>query len=191
MRREPFLNLVANGIVKAADGAKMSKSKKNYPDPLEIAHEFGADACRLYLTSSPAVRADDLKFQKSGVFDIVKDIFLPWYNAYRFLIQNIQRLESSTGKSFKYDPKLKMTLKSNAASNIMDQWIVAANQRLIKFVRNEMDNYRLYTVISKLLAFIDQLTNWYVRLNRSRMKGDFGVDHQFTSLNTLFEVLLN
>ena len=73
----------------------------------------------------------------------------------------------------------------------MDKWIIAANQNLIKFVRNEMDNYRLYNVVRHMLQFLEQLTNWYVRLNRSRMKGEEGVEDQFTSLNTLFDVLLN
>ncbi len=73
----------------------------------------------------------------------------------------------------------------------MDKWIIAANQHLIKFVRGEMDNYRLYNVVKHMLQFLEQLTNWYVRLNRSRMKGEEGPKEQFTSLNTLFDVLLN
>lgn len=56
----------------------------------------------------------------------------------------------------------------------MDRWIIAANQHLIKFVRAEMDNYRLYTVIKQLLTFLEELTNWYVRLNRNRLKGESG-----------------
>jgi isoleucyl-tRNA synthetase len=76
-----------------SDGQKMSKRKKNYPDPMEIAHKFGADALRLYLVNSPAVRAENLRFKEEGVRDVVKDVFLPWYNAYRFLMQNVHRLE--------------------------------------------------------------------------------------------------
>lgn len=59
---EPYKNLIVNGIVLAEDGSKMSKSKKNYPDPMLIFNNFGADACRLYLCNSPVVRAEDLKF---------------------------------------------------------------------------------------------------------------------------------
>lgn len=54
-----------------------------------------------------------------------------------------------------------------------------------------MDNYRLYNVVRHMLSFLEQLTNWYVRLNRSRMKGEEGLEEQITSLNTLFDVLLN
>lgn len=73
----------------------------------------------------------------------------------------------------------------------MDRWIVSANQNLIKKVRSEMDKYNLSGVVEPLLKFLEQLTNWYVRLNRSRMKGDEGVEEQGTSLNILFDVLLN
>jgi len=73
----------------------------------------------------------------------------------------------------------------------MDRWIIATNQHLIKYVRNEMDNYRLYNVVKHMLEFLEQLTNWYVRLNRSRMKGEEGLVEQRQSLNTLFDVLLS
>nr|NVI69368.1 Isoleucyl-tRNA synthetase [Cucujiformia] len=77
--KAPFKNLIANGMVLASDGQKMSKRKKNYPDPMEIVHKFGADALRLYLISSPVVRAENLRFKEEGVRDIIKDVFLPWY----------------------------------------------------------------------------------------------------------------
>lgn len=73
----------------------------------------------------------------------------------------------------------------------MDRWIISANQNLIKYVRREMDSYKLYTVVPPLLSFLEQLTNWYVRLNRPRMKGDEGIEEQLRSLNILFDVLLS
>lgn len=72
MGMEPYKNLIVNGTVLAEDGNKMSKSKKNYPDPMLIFNNFGADACRLYLCNSPVVRADDMKFSEGGVSFIVK-----------------------------------------------------------------------------------------------------------------------
>jgi isoleucyl-tRNA synthetase len=62
---------------------------------------------------------------------------------------------------------------------------------LIKFVREEMEAYRLYTVAPKLVHFLEDLTNWYVRLNRDRMKGDKGFDDQYLALNLLFNVVLD
>lgn len=73
----------------------------------------------------------------------------------------------------------------------MDRWIISATQNLIKLVRAEMDAYRLYNVVKPLLSFLDQLTNWYVRLNRTRMKGEDGVKEQVQSLNILYDVLLS
>jgi isoleucyl-tRNA synthetase len=167
----------------------MSKSKQNYPDPVFVAKQYGADACRLYLCNSPVVRAESLQFRETGVKAAVREIFLPWFNAYRFLIQNISRYEQTTGKRFIYDSKMKTSI--NSESNIMDRWIISATQNLIKLVRHEMDNYHLYNVVRPLLSFLDQLTNWYVRLNRPRMKGDEGVEEQLKSLTILFDVLLS
>ena len=62
-----FKNLIVNGLVLAADGKKMSKRLKNYPDPQIVLTKYGADALRLYLINSPVVRADVLKFQEEGI----------------------------------------------------------------------------------------------------------------------------
>ena len=77
----------------------MSKRKKNYPDPMDVVNKYGADAIRLYLINSPVVRAENLKFKEEGVRDVVKDVFLPWFNAYKFLMQNAERLQRVSIKS--------------------------------------------------------------------------------------------
>ena len=80
----PFLNVIVNGIILAEDGRKMSKSLKNYPDPLELVEKHGADALRFYLLSSPVVKADDLRFSEAGVEEVVKKVLLPLWNTYSF-----------------------------------------------------------------------------------------------------------
>jgi len=182
--KAPFKNLICHGLVLAADGQKMSKRKKNYPDPMDIVHKYGADAIRLYLVNSPVVRADNLRFKEEGVRDILKDVFLPWYNAYRFLMQNVERLEREEGTKFIYNEN-----SAIRAENYMDKWIVSFTQSLVKFVRQEMQAYRLYTVVPRLLKFVDQLTNWYVRMNRRRLKGETGLSDCHQSLTTLFAVI--
>jgi isoleucyl-tRNA synthetase len=167
----PFKNLIVNGIVLAEDGTKMSKSKKNYPDPLYIAKEYGADACRLYLCNSPVVRAEQLQFKEVGVKSVIREIFLPWFNSYRFLIQNISRYEQTFNKNFVFDPNMMTTIKD---ANLTDRWMISATQNLIKYVRVEMESYKLYQVVKPLLSFLEKLSNWYVRLNRPRMKGEEG-----------------
>ena len=82
----PYQNLIVNGIVLNDKGEKMSKRKQNYTDPSEIMDSFGADAMRLYLMKSGLVKGESLNFKDDGVKEVIRDIFLPWYNAYRFLI---------------------------------------------------------------------------------------------------------
>ncbi|KAJ6866164.1 hypothetical protein NC652_037653 [Populus alba x Populus x berolinensis] len=181
-----FRNLICNGLVLAEDGKKMSKSLKNYPSPMEVIDDYGADALRLYLINSPVVRAETLRFKKEGVFSVVKDVFLPWYNAYRFLVQNAKRLEVEGLAPF--TPNDAATLQKS--SNVLDQWINSATQSLVHFVHQEMNAYRLYTVVPYLLKFLDNLTNIYVRFNRKRLKGRTGEEDCRTALSTLYNVLL-
>ena len=91
-----FKNLIANGLVLASDGKKMSKRLQNYPDPQLILGNFGADALRLYLINSPVVRAETLKFQEEGVSEIVRGVLIPWFNAFRFFIQCIYNLKCAS-----------------------------------------------------------------------------------------------
>uniref|UniRef100_A0A3P9JEI7 Isoleucine--tRNA ligase, cytoplasmic n=1 Tax=Oryzias latipes TaxID=8090 RepID=A0A3P9JEI7_ORYLA len=184
--KPPFKNVIVNGLVLASDGQKMSKRKKNYPDPALIVQNYGADALRLYLINSPVVRAENLRFKEEGVRDILKDVFLPWYNAYRFLVQNVQRLQKEDGIGFLYNENT-----AKQSDNIMDKWIQSFTQSLIQFFKAEMDAYRLYTVVPRLVKFVDMLTNWYVRTNRRRLKGESGTEDCLWALETLFSVLFS
>jgi isoleucyl-tRNA synthetase len=187
--KQPFQNLIVNGLVLAADGQKLSKKLLNFDDPKVIFERYGADAVRLYLINSPLVRGQPLRFSNSGLEDVIKDVFLPLYNSYRFLIQNIQRYEASSGTNFRFNSDV--TNNNNKTLNITDKWILAYSQRLIKFVKTEMESYKLYTVVSELLNFLDKLTNWYIRLNRGRFKGDFGAEDTLNSLNVLYSNMMN
>ena len=178
-----FKNLIVNGLILAEDGKKMSKRLKNYPDPQYIANEIGVDALRIYLVNSPVVRAETLRFKEEGVRNIVRDVLLPWFNAYRFFVQCALLYERETGKSFRYE----QDIKSDA---IMDNWILACCQSLIRHVENEMNHYRLYTVTPRLLKLIEELTNWYIRFNRDRLKNKHGAEDCLRALQTLYEVLL-
>ncbi|XP_029548667.1 isoleucine--tRNA ligase, cytoplasmic [Salmo trutta] len=184
--KPPFKNVIVNGLVLASDGQKMSKRKKNYPDPGLVVENYGADALRLYLINSPVVRAENLRFKEEGVRDVLKDVFLPWYNAYRFLVQNVQRLHKEDGISFLYNEAT-----AKCSDNIMDKWIQSFTQSLIQFFKAEMDAYRLYTVVPKLVKFVDMLTNWYVRTNRRRFKGESGTEDCLGALENLFSVLFS
>jgi len=79
-----FKNVITNGIVLAEDGQKMSKSKKNYPDPKLVFDQYGADAVRFYLLSSPVVRGENFKFSERGVAEVLKQVILPLRSTYQF-----------------------------------------------------------------------------------------------------------
>ena len=179
-----FKNLIVNGLVLAEDGKKMSKRLKNYPDPSLIVNKYGADALRVYLINSPVVRAEKLEFKELGVFGVNRDLFVPWYNSYRLFCEQARRHSTLTGTQFVYDAEV-----AKNSPNVMDRWILAALQSLIKFVRVEMESYRLYTVIPRLLSFVDSLSKWYIRFQKDTLKGDKGEKACGDCLNVFFEVL--
>ena len=180
----PFKNCVVNGSVLAEDGKKMSKRLKNYPDPSLLLNKYGADALRLYMINSPVVRAESLRFKESGVLQIVAKVLLPLWNSYRFFADQVLLLKKIEDIDFEWDPSV-----GTQNENVMDRWILATVQSLLKFINAEMESYRLYTVVPELLLLIDNTTNWYIRFNRSRLKGKYGVEDTKHALNTLFEVL--
>lgn len=162
----------------------MSKRLKNYPDPLYILNKYGADSLRLYLINSVAVRAENLKFQEKGVNEIVKSFILPYYHSFRFFSQEVTRYETTNKMQFLFNTDY---IYKN--DNIMDQWIFSSLQSLINSVHTEMKAYKLYNVLPKLLNFIENLTNWYIRLNRDRMRGMLGKENTHQSLNVLCRTL--
>lgn len=181
--RAPWKNLIVTGLVLAADGKKMSKSLKNYPDPNVIIDRYGADATRMFLVNSPIVRGDNLRFREEGVREVISRVLLPWLNSFRFFLGHVALLKKTSNIDFQYNPKAPLP------NNVMDRWILARCQSLIRLVREEMAAYRLYTIIPRLLDLIDELTNWYIRFNRKRLKGEDGVEDTVAALNTLFETL--
>lgn len=184
----PYKNLIVNGIVLASNGKKMSKSKRNYTPLMDAAETMGADAIRLYIINSPLVKADSLCFKDEGVKEINKITFLPWYNSFKMLLQSIQRYEQNTGKPFVFDESF--TEDKANLSNVMDSWITITSHNLTKYVRKEMEAYRLYNVVPRVMEFLESLTNWYIKLNRPRIRGEKGDQEAATSLNVLFNAVL-
>ncbi|MCR5437303.1 MAG: isoleucine--tRNA ligase [Treponema sp.] len=157
--RPAFQNCIVNGIVLASDGRKMSKSLRNYTDPVEAINKFGADAIRLFLMHSAVVKADEIRYSDDGVKDILKSIIIPWWNSYSFFVTyaNIDKIVP-TGHLF--DSKL--------PSNPLDAWLLSITQNLIKQVSKALDDYDLSGAIDPIILFIDELNNWYIRRSRRR-----------------------
>ena len=177
--RPAFKNVIVNGLILAEDGRKMSKSLKNYPDPNEVINTHGADALRAYLINSPVVRAEPMRFTESGVRDVVRSVVLPLWNAYSFF--------ATYAAVDEWAPPEEPTPVAERA--LMDKWIISMAQSLVRDVNVEMEAYRLYNVIPRVLGFIDHLTNWYIRRSRRRFwHNEDSADKQH-AFETLYEVL--
>jgi isoleucyl-tRNA synthetase len=172
-----FKNVIVNGIVKAEDGKKMSKRLKNYTPPDELMEQFGADALRLYLITSGLVKAEDQRFANAGVKEMVRKALLPWLNAFKFF-QTYAKIDQWSA-----------TTHSQTNNNITDNWILSKLQTLKITIEKEMAQYQLYNVVPNLFLFIEDLTNWYIRLNRSRFWADGLEKDKCAAYTTLFETL--
>ncbi|MES2744254.1 MAG: class I tRNA ligase family protein, partial [Bdellovibrionota bacterium] len=159
--KAPFKNVVVNGLILAADGKKMSKRWKNYTPPIELIDEYGADSVRLYMMNSAVLRAEDLKFTNEGVKETTRAVILPLWNAYSFLSTYAE------ADGWKPSPEL-ASGKAPAVKGEMDRWMISRLHTLMRDVHAEMEGYHLYNVVPRVLGFIEDLTNWYIRLSRRR-----------------------
>ncbi len=160
-QKPAFKNVIVNGIILAEDGQKMSKSLRNYPDPNELIDRTGADAIRLFLIDSAAVKAEDLRFTETGVRELVKQVLLPLWNALSLFTTYANADEAKGQLSWKPS-------QARASTHELDRWILAVQQELLEKVEAEMEAFRLYNVVPAIVEFIDSLTNWYIRRSRRR-----------------------
>jgi isoleucyl-tRNA synthetase len=151
---------------------------RNYPDPMEILNQHGADALRLYLIDSPVVKAQELKFSEKGVYDIVRKILLRWWNSYSFFV-NYANIDRFTPRG-----------DAKKSPNLLDQWVLSRLNGLIANTQKEMDAYRLYNVVPQLLQFIEDLTNTYIRFNRGHFWQEGMPEEKRLAYETLYEVLM-
>jgi len=173
-----YKNVIVNGILLAEDGTKMSKRLKNYPEPDLMIHKYGADAVRLYMLNSPAVKADDLCFSERGVELILRQILIPLWNAHAFF-KTYARIYH-----WEFNPK------RQAPHAVIDKWIIAQLHALIHTVEQGMDHYDLSAAVEPFVGFIDQLTNWYIRRSRRRFWSDQDTQDRREAFETLHYVLI-
>ncbi len=168
--KEAFKNAVATGIILAEDGKKMSKKLKNYPDPSEVIEKYGADTLRFYILSSPLMQAENLWFSEKNVDELAK--------------KNIGRLSNVLEFYKLYQDG---TSAHNKSKNALDFWILARLDELTRVVTEGYELYRVDIATRPLTSFIDDLSAWYLRRSRERLKEE-GEDKKL-ALATLRYVL--
>lgn len=155
-----FKNVIVNGLVLAESGKKMSKRARNYTPPEELLDEYGADSTRMYLLNSKLLKAENSVFSNRGVLEVSRSILLPVLNAYSFLAT----YADADGWQAESDTR--------EPDHELDLWILSRLQTLKKLVTSAMKDYELYRVVPAIGFFIDELTNWYIRLSRRRFWGN-------------------
>lgn len=172
-----FENVVVNGLVLAADGKKMSKSQRNYTDPMEIIETYGADALRMCLMNSPVVRGEDLKFSDGSVKEILKSVIIPLWNAYSFFVTyaNIDKAQPAGAPD---DP-----------ANPLDRWILSEAETMVSRTDAALGDYRLEKACEPIVDFIDLLNNWYIRRSRRRFWRSENDRDKKQAYETLYSVL--
>lgn len=169
--QSPFKHVITNGLVLAEDGKKMSKKLRNYPDPMELADRLGADAIRYYLLSSPIIRGEDLNFSEKEVQEQQR--------------KNIGRLHNVLAM---YELYADGTRATAASVHVLDRWIVTRLNQLVGESGAGYLAYELDRATRPVADFIDDLSVWYLRRSRDRVKSDDVADKQL-ALGTLRHVL--
>ncbi len=175
--RPAFRNCVSHGVVLGDDGQKMSKSLDNYPDPMMVFDNYGADAMRWHLLSSTILRGGDLAVTENGIRESVRHVVLPMWNTYSFFTM--------------YANAAGYTAQRRVESgDPLDQYILGKLRALVLEVTSAMEAYDLFAACGTVRTFLDALTNWYVRRSRERFwAGDpEALDVLWTVLTTLCQI---
>ncbi len=169
----PFENVIVNGLILAEDGKKMSKKLKNYPDPYELFNTVGADALRLYLMSSPVVKAEEVAFSEKSVRELASKVM--------GRMRNVVTLYQSFAQEQEHHDL-------GESENVLDQWIMARIREFHNEVTQGMEDYELDRASRPIMNFVDDLSTWYIRRSRDRFKSD-DLQDQRGALGTTRKVL--
>lgn len=176
--KPPFLNCICHGVILGNDRQKLSKRLKNYADPNIVFQQYGADAMRWFMLSSPVMRGQELIIdtEASGIKEVLRTIIKPIWNAYNFfsIYANAD------------DIKAEFSLNS---TNLLDKYIIAKCIHVTNVVKIMLDKYDTVTATNLIETFVEILNNWYIRRSRERFwRGDKDQDKIY-AYNTLYSVL--
>ncbi len=171
----PFQNVIVNGLVMAEDGQKMSKSKKNFTDPMELVEKYGADALRLYMIASPLVQAENLSFFDKELEELYRRVFVRIEN-----VLSLYELTQKEGDSIAQVP---------ASTHPLDEWIIARTHEAHARVTAGLESYELNVAFAPVEDLVDDMSVWYVRRSRERLKGETGEEDRLHARTTLAYVI--
>lgn len=177
--RPPFKNVICHGVVLAEDGQKLSKRLQNYPDPQDIFKQYGADAMRWFMMSSPIMQGGELQIDKEGnaIRETLRLVIKPLWNAYNFFVL----YANSDG--------IKAQYRTDSA-NLMDRYILAKTREVVETVERSLDAYDTPTACHAIEGFFEVLNNWYIRRSRERFwREEKDADKQ-AAYDTLYTVLM-
>jgi len=194
----PFRNCVVLGLILGEDGAKMSKSKRNYREPQEIFDRYGADAMRWYfLANQPPWTA--IRYHEAAIKESIPEFLLRLWNVYSFFViyANIDRFDPAAairGDAGQLSPSVLAKAKgyrAPAERSELDRWILSELNRTAVEVVRAMDAYDNFAACGRLSQFVDALSNWYVRRSRDRFWAAGPSADKSDAYWTLYECLLS
>ena len=175
-----YKNCVVHGTILAKDGKKLSKSSKNYTDPMELMKTYGTDAFRLYLFRSNAIIMNDLLFDEKGIKEQVQQVLLPLYNCASFF--------NSYAILDKFEPD---EVKLPSSNNELDKWILAKLYDTEKEITENMNGYQIDKYVEPIVGLIDGLSSWYLRRSRRRFWESELTEDKQNAYETTYYVLVN
>ena len=162
--RQAFKTVVTTGTILAADGEKISKSKRNYTDPLELIDRYGSDALRLYLMGSTVMQAEDVRFRDEDVRDAHNRVIQILWNTSKFFELYAHEYDGRTNAAH--------------SKNVLDRWIIARLRECVRDMTEAYDAYDTPRVARLIKGFVEDYSTWYVRRSRDRMKNE-GSDRRY------------
>ena len=150
--QSPYRNVVVTGLIRAADGKKMSKSLQNYTDPMDLVERYGADALRHYLLSSSVVRGEDLDFKDEQVDEIYKKVYVRLHNCLNFYM------------IYAHLPHL------GGSRNMLDTYIRSRLAQTRNAMTRGFELYHIDEAVAPIVSFVEDLSTWYIRRSRDRIK---------------------
>ena len=175
--RSSFKHVICTSLIADEAGRKMSKSRGNVVDPIELCEKYGADAVRLnFYTVNPWVAK---RFSETELIEGLKQVIIPYWNAYSFFV------------TYARVDKCKPTDDYSPSPHTLDRWILSRLEWLHGSVEASLDRYDVTNATGNVITFIDELTNWYIRRSRRRFwKSEDDRDKHY-AYQTLYRVLVD